>query len=113
MINVTILLYRMSVYAMPETIEHLASFVHLLPQDKIFEQYVKLTDIDNYALQDRLIWKLSFLPNELRHYALIRLADKVKAPKLQERLLAAAGTPKQRMELEYILNENNRLSSEF
>lgn len=74
-------------YAKPETIEHLASFIHLLPQDKIKEQYDKLASIDNYALQDRLIWKMTLLPKKFIPYAALKLSEKVKNPYLQERLL--------------------------
>ena len=74
-------------YAKPETIEHLASFIHLLPQEKIKEQYDKLASIDNYALQDRLIWKMTLLPKKFIPYAALKLSEKVKNPYLQERLL--------------------------
>ena len=96
-------------YAMPETVEHLASFVHLLPRNKIKQQYIKLTNIDNYALQDRLIWKLNMLPPELVPYAIWRLAGKVKAPDLQERLLEAAqniSTPEFYDEIQKMLAQN-------
>ena len=76
-------------YAMPETIEHLASFIHLLPKDKIKEQYDKLVSIDNYALHDRLIWKMTLLPREFVPYAALKLADNVKDSYLQERLLSS------------------------
>lgn len=75
-------------YAMPETIEHLASFVHLLPHGRIKEQYGKLSDIDNYALQDRLIWKFNMLPNEFKEFALSKLTEKITDEKLILRLNA-------------------------
>ncbi len=97
-------------YAMPETIEHLASFVHLLPRNKIKQQYIKLSNIDNYALQDRLIWKLNWLYGEYRPYAIVKLATKVKDPYLQERLLNAANSAKGQTfvdDIKRILEEHN------
>ena len=77
-------------YALPETIEHLASFVHLLPRNKIKQQYIKLSNIQNPALQERLLWKISFLEKEIKDYAIIKLAYKIKEPELRERLINVA-----------------------
>ena len=74
-------------YAMPETIEHLASFVHLLPANRVKMQYRKLTNIRNEALQERLLWKFNFLTEEMQEYAAVRLAETITAPDLQEKLL--------------------------
>ena len=74
-------------YALPDTVEHLASFVHLLPEDKIKEQYIKLTHIKNRALQERLIWKHAFLPKNMQDFTLIRLVDSITDPVLQQRLI--------------------------
>lgn len=49
---------------MPGTIEHLASFIHLLPHEHIPAQHLKLANIDNYDLQDRMLYKFHFLPKE-------------------------------------------------
>ncbi len=74
-------------YATPETIEHLASFVHLLPANKVKQQYRKLTNIRNEALQERLLWKFNFLTQEMKEYAALRLAETITDPDLQENLL--------------------------
>ena len=75
-------------YAVPETVEHLASFVHLLPTNKVKQQYRKLTNIRNEALQERLLWKFSFLTPEMQEYAAIRLAETITDPDLQENLIS-------------------------
>ncbi len=77
-------------YALPETIEHLASFVHLLPHEIIPAQHLKLANIDNYALQDRLLWKFSFLPKEYQDILALNLSLKITNPELQEKLLNAS-----------------------
>lgn len=76
-------------HAIPETVEHLASFVHLLPRNKVKQQYTKISNIQNPALQERLIYKLNYLTEEIRNYAVVKLAYKVKDKELQERLLRA------------------------
>ena len=73
-------------YALPDVIEHLASFVHLLPDNCFREYYSRLASIDNYALKDRLIYKL---PNvSLSHTSFCNklLKEKVLEPELKERL---------------------------
>ena len=77
-------------YAQPETVEHLASFVHLLPRNKVKQQYIKLTNIINPALQERLLWKLSFLEKDIKDYAIIKLAHKIENEELRERLINIA-----------------------
>ena len=74
-------------YALPDSIEHLASFVHLLPKDKFRSYYARLSEIDNEALQDRLIYKLSNVSQEDGFYVRKKLAGKVKTPRLQKRLV--------------------------
>ncbi len=73
-------------YAKPETIEHLASFLHLLPEGKINEQYKKLSSIKNYALQERLLYKFSLLPNSHREFAMKQLKKNITNPELLEKL---------------------------
>ncbi len=85
----------------------MASFIHLLPEEKIKEQYIRLTHIKNPALQERLIWKLAFLPNEMHDYALIRLADSIKEPMLQQRLLRASQSAKSEETKKYVQNKIN------
>lgn len=73
--------------ALPSTIEHLASFVHLLPHDKIADEYITLTEIKNPALQERLLWKILFIPNDLQDFAFNRLADTITDKNLLQKLL--------------------------
>ena len=77
-------------YAMPTTVEHLASFVHLLPTNKVKQQYRKITNIRIPELQERLLWKLGHLPRDIQQYGIRRLAAAVKDPKIQESVLATA-----------------------
>lgn len=77
-------------YAMPSTVEHLASFVDLLPENKVKQQYRKITNIQNSALQERLLWKFGQLSEEMKPYALVRLSEKTLDPELQEDILKKA-----------------------
>ena len=94
-------------HALPETVEHLASFIHLLPKEKIKEQYMKLTHIQNTALQERLIWKHAFLPYDIQDFALIRLVDNITDSILQQRLLRVAHSAKSEETKTYIQNKIN------
>ena len=76
-------------YALPESIEHLASFVHLLPKDKFRNYYNRLAEIDNEALQDRLIYKLSNVSSENAIYVRKKLAEVVKNDSLKKKLLSS------------------------
>lgn len=73
-------------YALPETIEHLGSYVHMLPKDMFREQYQNLVNIKNYNLQDRLVWKLKFVPDEHKEFAVQKLVETVDDPTLMELL---------------------------
>ncbi len=77
-------------YAMPSTVEHLASFVHLLPANKIRQQYRKICNIENESLQERLLWKIGYLPTDIQEYAIRRLSEKINNPLLEEKLLSYA-----------------------
>lgn len=54
-------------YAKADTIEHLASYVHLLPLDKIEMEYNRLTELSktNFALKDRLEYKFPYIRQAL------------------------------------------------
>lgn len=56
-------------YAVPESIEHLASSVYMLPITKLEHYYTKLASIDNPALKERLGWKIGFLPDDFQPVA--------------------------------------------
>ena len=73
-------------YAHPETIEHLASFVHLLPRTIIPKQHALLANIDNYALHERLLYKFAHIPSEYQDKLAIDLSKKIKHHDLQDRL---------------------------
>ena len=90
-------------YAVPETVEHLASFVHLLPANKVKQQYRKLTNIRNEALQERLLWKFNFLTPEMKTYAGLRLSETITNPELRESLLEKFKGSKDREMYEEIL----------
>ena len=77
---------------MPETIEHLASFIHLLPNESIPAQHLKLANHNNYALYDRMIWKFHLIPSEYRDILALNLSCKIKYPDLKEKLLNACGS---------------------
>lgn len=48
-------------YVLPETENHLASYIHLLPNDKIIPAAKKLIDKHNYTINDRLLHKIKFV----------------------------------------------------
>ena len=73
-------------YALPDAIEHLASFAHLLPDNCFREYYSRLASIDNYALKDRLIYKLSNVSSRHSSFCKKLLEEKVFEPELKERL---------------------------
>lgn len=77
-------------YAKPESIEHLASFLHLLPKDKFKSYYKRLAQIDNHDLHDRMIYKLSFVETKNQPWAIAVLANNIKSRDLEERLLLSA-----------------------
>lgn len=51
-------------YVLPEVEEHLASYVHLLPKDKIMPEADKLIAKHDYNVNDRLIHKTLFVKEE-------------------------------------------------
>ena len=79
-------------YARPSTVEHLASFVYLLPENKLKQQYRKITNIQNSALQERLLWKFGQLSPEMQKYAALRLSENIEDHELQESLLYSIST---------------------
>ncbi len=79
-------------YAHPDSIEHLASFLHLLPHKQFRPYYERLAKIDNYALHDRLIYKLDFVQNEDLLFAIKSIFGNLKASEsaLKEKLMIHA-----------------------
>lgn len=95
-------------YALPQAIEHLASFIHLLPEENFKPYYEYLSSIDNYDLKDRLIYKLSNVKLEDKGFCCKNIAQNLYSPDLTERLLAAADvlTKEDFDEVKKLLNEN-------
>ena len=95
-------------YALPESIEHLASFVHLLPKDKFRSYYSRLAEIDNEALQDRMIYKLPNVTNENDFFARRKIAEKLQNSYLKEKFLKSCSIlPEGQLEkLKEILSNN-------
>ncbi len=77
-------------YAKPDAIEHLASFVHLLPRDDFRSYYKRLSSMDNYALQDRLIYKLPLVKHSDSYFCSMKIAENLKDETLKKRLLKSA-----------------------
>lgn len=92
-------------YAMPESIEHLASFLHLLPKDRFRVYYRRLAHIDNDALHDRLIYKLPNVESEDKNFAIKQIANNVKNENLKKKLLLYASSipPEKLQKIESIL----------
>lgn len=64
-------------YAHPESIEHLASFLHLLPKDKFRSYYGRLAKIHNHALHDRMFYKFPMVENKNSFFAAVQLAKNI------------------------------------
>ena len=94
-------------YALPDSIEHLASFVHLLPKNNYKTYYSRLVNIDNEALVDRMIYKLSSQDKNNLYFAVSKLANVVNTPMLREKLLSASGglSPEQMNNVRNILEK--------
>lgn len=71
-------------YVCPEAVEHLASFVHLLPSQHIPKQYETLAKMDNEFLHERLLYTLVRVPNFFADDAKLLLQKYVKEPHLRE-----------------------------
>ena len=78
--------------ATPEAIEHLASYVHLIPKEYFKEYYTDLSNIKNKDLQDRLIYKLTNLSRDEKMFAIKELAPKIEDNFHRMKLILATGT---------------------
>lgn len=74
-------------YALPDSIEHLASYVHMLPLSIFREYYARLAQIDNIDLQDRLIYKFSNLPRRDVLFAKEQVAKNLKDENLKKKFI--------------------------
>ena len=75
-------------YAIPQTREHLASYVHLLTRENIENEFKYLVELDDYNVYDRLLHKIRIVPEEefpfdLKFKMLDTLEKVVKHPYLQ------------------------------
>ncbi len=62
--------YRIAAkYVLPCVEEHLASYIHLLPKNKIIPAAQILVDKHNYDINDRLLHKAKFVDNDQYSYA--------------------------------------------
>ncbi len=71
------------------TREHLASYVHLLPEEHIKPEFESLVKLDNYETYDRLLHKIRIVPDmefpfDLRFDMLKRLQTAIKDPYLSK-----------------------------
>lgn len=76
-------------YAIPESREHLASYVHLLPKENIIPEFNELIKIDDYNIYDRMLHKIRIVPEEefpfdLKFEMLNTIEKAVKHPYLKE-----------------------------
>lgn len=73
-------------YAKPDTIEHLASFLHLLPKENFRTYYRHLARIKNDDLHDRMIYKFSTVDKKDHFFVLKQLARNVQSDRLKEKI---------------------------
>ena len=75
-------------YVLPEVEEHLASFVHLLPKDKIEAEADKLIAKNDYHINDRLLHKMKYLKEEdfstSEKMDILRKLEKAETPETDE-----------------------------
>ncbi|MCM1339035.1 MAG: hypothetical protein NC191_05135 [Muribaculaceae bacterium] len=96
-------------YAKPDTIEHLASFLHLLPKDDFRPYFKRLAAIQNDDLHDRMIYKFSNVERDDYFFVLKQLAKNVKSDVLREKIRAHFNyvNEVQAAKLEKLLEENS------
>lgn len=64
-------------YVLPEVENHLASYLHLLPDDKIIPEATRMVQRGDYATMDRMLHKAKFVDNEQ-----YRFSDKMEVIKM-------------------------------
>ncbi len=77
-------------YAISKSREHLASYVHLLPQENIMTEFNSLLKLDSYEVYSRLLHKIKTVPEfefpfKLKFTMLDKLEGVVKDPYLQDK----------------------------
>ena len=75
-------------HVLPEVEEHLASYVHLLPQEEILPEAQKLVDKHTFDITDRLLHKVKWVKNEEFSYedkrSILRFIEKGGLPEKEE-----------------------------
>lgn len=76
-------------YATEESREHLASYIHLLPQADIMQEFQKLIDLKDYNIFDRLLHKIRTVPEtefpfDLKFKMLDKILESTNDPYLQK-----------------------------
>ena len=56
-------------YVLPSVENHLASYLHLLPDDKIIPEATRMVQRGDYATMDRMLHKAKFVDNEQYHFS--------------------------------------------
>ncbi len=79
-------------YALPSTIEHLASFVALLPKEKFKESYSALAGLKNSAVHDRMIHKFHKIAKNNHIFALTEIASNITNPDLRNHFISSCTT---------------------
>src|SRR5574344_1226232 len=92
-------------YALPESIAHLASFIHLLPENQFKTYYTRLAKIQNTALHDRMIYKITSSSSANQVFMFNQLAENIKDLTLKKKLILASEIlePAQREKIEKIV----------
>lgn len=70
-------------HTLPEVREHLASYIHLLPEDKILKKFNKLIELDDERIYERLLHKMRVVnedqyPLDLKFKMLDKLEKNIK-----------------------------------
>lgn len=78
-------------YALPDSREHLASYVHLLPEDKIMKKFRKLVKLDDERVYERLLHKMKVVqedqyPLDLKFKMLDELEQHVKDENIKKEI---------------------------
>ena len=76
-------------YALPEVREHLASYIHLLPEDKILKKFNEIISFDDNRIYERLLHKMRIVnedqyPLDLKFKILNALENNVKEDFLKQ-----------------------------
>jgi hypothetical protein len=65
---------------------------------------LKISNIPNEALQERLLWKFNQLPKEMQGYASLRLSEKIENRDLQDNLLGRVSSQDKEIQEQVLKN---------